>query len=118
MNWQVIDVEVNMWASHYGHFQLELCPQEVETDDCFQILPLLSGTYPIRDGNKMCLPVDNTVVGRMVVAQAWLPAGVRCERCTLRWTYRSFYTWEGATDFCSEIDVSQAFRTCADIRIE
>lgn len=85
---QVIDVLVEFSAGHLGFYEVELCAQETETDTCFKSLPIVGGTHPIRDGTRICVPYDNGGT-RLVTARVQLPAGVRCARCTLRWTYRT-----------------------------
>lgn len=86
---QIIDVVVEITANHRGHFELELCSQTTETDNCFQPLILVGGSHEIRHGNRMCVG-PSQVLGQ-IRARVQLPANVRCTRCTLRWTYRTSY---------------------------
>lgn len=75
-----------MTAAHYGHFEIELCASETETDYCFEKLPILSGNKPLRNGS-LCVGIDS----QLMTADVQLPAWVTCDRCTLRWTYRTSY---------------------------
>lgn len=80
---------VEITANHRGHFEIELCPQTTETNNCFQRLNIVSGSHEIRSGNMMCVGPAQ-VIGP-IFARVQLPANVRCTRCTLRWTYRTSY---------------------------
>lgn len=75
-----------MDAAHQGFFHIELCPQQTETNNCFQRLPVLASNNQVRDGTA-CV----TMASQTIWAEVQLPAGVRCNRCTLRWTYRTAY---------------------------
>lgn len=110
---KIIDVVVDITANHRGHFEFELCPQATETDHCFQRLNIVSGSQQIRNGNVMCSEPSQQI-GRQT-ARIQLPAGVRCTRCTLRWTYRTAYP--PAPDACFNPNPAQTFRNCVDIRI-
>lgn len=79
-------MKVDITAAHYGYFEIELCPQEIETDDCFQKLPIIAGSKPLREGT-LCVGIDS----QLMSAEVQLPAGVECKRCTLRWTWRTSY---------------------------
>lgn len=83
---QRITLKVDITAAHYGYFEIELCPQETETDNCFQKLPIISGSKPLRQGT-LCVGIDS----QLMSADVELPAGVTCRRCTLRWTWRTSY---------------------------
>jgi len=113
-----ITVESEFSAAHYGHVELELCAQETETDGCFQKLRIVSSTEEVRDSNRFCVSSGGSLP--LVRTQAQLPAGVRCNRCTLRWTYRTSYTPHGpqyGRDFCDNPGDTQTFRNCADVKI-
>lgn len=75
-----------MDAAHQGFFQIELCPQQQETNNCFQRLPVLASNNQVRDGTA-CV----TMASQTIWVDVQLPGGVRCNRCTLRWTYRTAY---------------------------
>jgi len=113
----LIEVEASFGANHNGHYFIELCPQERETDGCFQRLPIVSGSTEVRDGSRICVVDRSGAQQQSVTAQVWLPAGVRCERCTLRWTYRTSYGGWADWDKCDNPHPAQTFRNCADIKI-
>ena len=50
---KIIDLVAEFGANHYGHYYVELCPQETETDNCFQTLPIVGGSREVRDGNRI-----------------------------------------------------------------
>jgi len=109
-----IDVTVRMTANHRGNFIFELCNlNDGESNTCFQRLNMVSGSQPIRNGNMMCLNTDQQNID--MIARLQLPAGFRCTRCTLRWTYRTSYP--PAPDACFQPNNTQTFRNCVDIRI-
>jgi len=121
----VFTIEAVFQAAHRGHFEVELCPQEQETDNCFQKLQIRSASENVRDGNRVCIPYDNNAPGP-ITAAVQLPAGVRCNRCTIRWTYRISYPnhcpqspcdWSTDADCCDNPCPAQTFRNCADVRI-
>jgi len=113
-----IEVKASFGAPHGGQFTMELCPQETETDNCFSKLDIVAGNVQIKN-NTGC--VDNSMTEITVGVR--LPAGVRCNRCTIRWTYRTYYysdPWdpEWSLDKCwVNPDPTQVFRNCADVRI-
>ncbi|XP_037049032.1 uncharacterized protein LOC119083426 [Bradysia coprophila] len=110
---QVINAIVEFTANHRGGFMFELCPQVSENNNCFQRLRINSADRGVRDNNWACSGGDHQN-GQMRVA-IQLPAGVRCTRCTLRWTYRTSYP--PAPDACWNPNNAQTFRNCVDIRI-
>jgi len=71
----IIRVEAGFGATHGGQFHIELCPQELENDNCFVPLTIVSGNVNIRN-NTAC--VDNSQ--NSIVVQVQLPAGVTCNR--------------------------------------
>lgn len=116
---------VRVGAAHWGGFTIELCASQTETDNCFQFLPIVSASdgRRIRDGNRVCIPYEHAVIGGSsgndVHFRVQLPANVRCNRCTIRMTHRTFYAWstEWAQDNCFTPLPTQTFRNCADVRI-
>ncbi|KAJ6640199.1 hypothetical protein Bhyg_12948 [Pseudolycoriella hygida] len=111
-----ITVTVDITAAHYGFFALELCPQQFETDGCFEKLSIFSGSR-IRRKGTICVGIDS----QEITANVQLPAGVTCKRCTLRWTYRTSYgEVQGDPDWdpCFNRKPAQTFRNCADIEIK
>jgi len=111
----IVAITANFQAPHNGYFDIELCPQDTETDSCFQRLTIVSGTESISN-NRICVPYDN--VNKDITARVQLPAGVRCNRCTIRWNYRTAYQGHFSPyDPCFNPNPAQTFRNCADVRI-
>ena len=118
----IIEVEAEFFWAHYGFYQIDLCADAEETDSCFQPLTIVGGSQTVsEDGRRICVPFDGRP--KYVIARVQLPPGVRCERCTLRWTYRGATVygtvWPGHPEFnpCYNAQPSQTFRNCADISI-
>ncbi|OXA41282.1 hypothetical protein Fcan01_24150 [Folsomia candida] len=105
----IIEITADISAAHGGGFQVELCPQVTETDSCFQTLTIVSSNLPMWD-NRVCVPNGSAVA----TARVQLPSGVRCSRCTLRWTYRTSYP---PNPECHNPEPAQTFRNCADVAI-
>lgn len=95
---------------HFGYVEFDLCPQEAENNNCFQSLILTGGSHRLRNNRQMCVPLDGSVTRREFV-NVQLPAGVRCTRCTLRWTYRTSYPGPANWDPCFDHrQLAQTFR--------
>ena len=105
-----------MTASHYGYIEFELCISETETENCFQKLQVLSSNEEVRGGTRVCSPHGNEQE-RLITARVQLPPLVRCERCTVRWTYRTSYPGRPDWDICDNPYPAQVFRNCADVKI-
>ncbi|XP_035715836.1 uncharacterized protein LOC118438985 isoform X2 [Folsomia candida] len=117
--WTPINHTTHLIGMTTSHFQMELCAQEQETNNCFNLLPVVSASQPLRGEYQVCIPFDNPAPPNdIVTVRLQLPAGVRCSRCTLRWTYRTSYP-NGAPDWnnCYTAAPAQTFRNCADISI-
>jgi hypothetical protein len=114
---QIVEMVSDFQAAHYGHFELEICPQETETDGCFQKLHIVSASEAVRDNNRVCVPYDNNAPGP-ITARVQLPTGVTCNRCTIRWTYRTSYPGRPDWDNCDNPTPTQTFRNCADVKIQ
>jgi len=107
-----MNITMNIYAPHGGYFYFELCPSGIETDDCFQPLPIIGGNGVVKP-HGMCV-IGNENPGLDYIATVKLPEGVRCTRCTLRWTYRTGYY---SADPCFNPEPAQTFRNCGDIAI-
>ncbi|KAG4074939.1 hypothetical protein HA402_009364, partial [Bradysia odoriphaga] len=86
---QVVEVTMEITTNSRGHFEFDLCPQVTETDTCFQRLNIVGGDRQVRNGNMMCSGSGGNHPNGPVRARIHIPPGVRCTRCTLRWTYRT-----------------------------
>lgn len=86
---QVLEVTVELVANKRGHFEFDLCPHEIEDDNCFQRLNMIGGDRQIRNFTMMCTGSGDHHPNGLLRTRLHLPPGVRCNRCTLRWTYRT-----------------------------
>ncbi|KAJ8924205.1 hypothetical protein NQ315_006996 [Exocentrus adspersus] len=113
----VIDVQSKLTSNHQGTIYYSLCvlqnPNAPESgEDCFQPLKLADGsdyyTIPPTDFNP-----------RELSNKVQLPAGLTCDRCVLRWHYRSGNRWGYCDDGSSGVGCGpqETFRSCADIAI-
>ncbi|RZC36428.1 Chitin bind 3 domain containing protein, partial [Asbolus verrucosus] len=78
-----VDTSVTLTANHLGTFTFSLCvlqdPSKPESEDCFTDLKLADGSS-----------VYNVIAGDYIVTnKVQLPAGLTCERCVLRWHYKT-----------------------------
>lgn len=112
---EIINVKVQLTANHLGSFRFHLCQlmnvHHVETEECFQEHPLqlADGSYEIpvpRSKAKFDIPIR-------------LPANFTCERCVLRWHYRTGNNWGECDDGTGRLGCGpqENFRNCADISI-
>jgi len=117
---QVIEIASDKGAWHWGYEYFELCPQVTESDGCFQMLKVTSASTRVVDGTKVCVGMADDSQPDKNTAKVQLPAGVKCTRCTLRWTYRTAYPGAAGWTNCwtdPNPNGVQVFRNCADIRI-
>jgi len=115
---QIIETISDKGAWHYGYEYFELCPQVTETDNCFRMLTVVSANTRVVDGNKVCVALPNDTQPDRNTVKVQLPQGVKCDRCTLRWTYRTAYPGaKGWTNCWVDPNNVQVFRNCADISI-
>ncbi|XP_017461927.1 PREDICTED: uncharacterized protein LOC108355273, partial [Rhagoletis zephyria] len=107
----VIDVVIQLVANHLGTFQFSLCPRnsvdEIETEECF--IPLTvkgEEVYRLKTHRKGAfnLPVQ-------------LPKEVSCDRCILRWHWKSANNWGVCENGNAGIGCGpqETYRNCADI---
>ncbi|XP_018560921.1 uncharacterized protein LOC108903286 [Anoplophora glabripennis] len=110
----VIDVQIKLTANHIGTFTYSLCvledPDGPESgEDCFMPLVLEDGsTY--YNVTKEEFDIANRVQ---------LPSGITCERCVLRWHYRTGNNWGVCDDGKSQLACGpqETFRSCSDVAI-
>ncbi|XP_068895525.1 uncharacterized protein [Tenebrio molitor] len=110
----VIDVQVLLTTNHLGFFNFSLCvlqnPDAPEPDEsCFQTLTLGNGeiNYNVVSGEKS------------IDTQVKLPDGLTCNRCVLRWHYRTGNNWGQCDDgsYAEGCGPQENFRSCADVSI-
>lgn len=77
-------IMIELTQEHKGFFEFGLCDltKGPETEDCFEPLYLVEGgNYLVPD------PGDGKFINHTMTLQ--LPAHVSCDRCVLRWNYRT-----------------------------
>ncbi|KAI1301946.1 Protein pygopus [Halotydeus destructor] len=111
----VIDVVIDLVANHGGKFVFEMCWrnkfEKKETESCFE--PLL-----LADGRKDFDLDPNAKLGLKVIA-VQLPRKKSCERCVLRWHWRSGNNWGECADGTTKVGCGpqETYRNCADIAV-
>ncbi|XP_047369907.1 uncharacterized protein LOC124957160 [Vespa velutina] len=111
-----IQIQINITASHLGHFEFSICPlsnpKELEMDECFAKYPvqLADGSYKYN---------IKTFEPEVYSIEAILPQGLICEHCVLRWHYRTANSWGICDDGSGNIGCGdqEIFRSCSDIAI-
>merc|ERR1712213_211096 len=92
---QVIPIQIEITANHWGHFEFKLCANNNVDQD-----PTHEKTF-----------FDFELV---------LPAGVTCSQCIIQWTYVAANSWGRADNGteCVGCGPQENFRACADIEIK
>jgi len=110
-----IDILIDIVANHGGRFKFEMCWRnsfEVkETEDCFKPLQLVNGNWG--------LDIDsNTGPGKRLV-QVLLPREKECQKCVLRWHWKSANNWGRCDDGSHQVGCGpqETYRNCADISV-
>lgn len=113
-----IDLMVEIVANHGGTFNFEICWRDEwstkETEDCFETLQL-SG----HEEGELDYELDPNAGTGAYTMSIDLPANRTCERCVLRWHWRSANNW-GVCDDGSEgigCGYQEIYRNCADISV-
>lgn len=109
----IITVTSMITANHLGSIYFHLCkldnPDEPEIEECFKLLRLADGAthYEI-----------DTQIGA-IDARVRLPKNFTCDRCVLRWHYRTGNSWGLCEDGTANMGCGnqEIFRSCADITI-
>ncbi|XP_066245137.1 uncharacterized protein [Euwallacea similis] len=109
----IIQTEAVITANHMGSISYQLCEltddSAPETEECFQALPLIDGSYD--------QPIGKDDFN--VTSYVQLPTEMVCSRCVLRWHYRAGNNWGLCENGTSEVGCGdqETFRSCADISI-
>jgi hypothetical protein len=111
---QMVDIDVELTASHKGHFEFRICDlsQGVEDQTCFDkyLLSMADGTtrFPIPSESGHYYP------------QVQLPSNLTCSHCILQWHYVAGNNWGFCEDGTGALGCGpqETFRGCADISIE
>ncbi|KAF7267309.1 hypothetical protein GWI33_019431 [Rhynchophorus ferrugineus] len=110
---EVIPVTSILTANHLGSLHYSLCeltdPSQPETEECFKPLRLADGTAS----------TQLNVRDYQVISLVKLPDDFACDRCVLRWHYRTGNSWGDCPDGSGGVGCGdqEVFRSCADIRI-
>jgi len=113
----VIDVQVEITASHLGYFEFRLCPQNnplvPATQECLDQYLL-----PLADGSGYRHPVPNFNKG-MHNIRLRLPQNLTCRQCVLQWHYNTGNSHGQCENGSWEMGCGnqETFRGCADISI-
>ncbi|KAK5648476.1 hypothetical protein RI129_003368 [Pyrocoelia pectoralis] len=109
----VMNVTIKITANHKGTFSYSLCKlldyTKAEEENCFQ--PLL-----FADGSET-FQVNSDVFNITNLIQ--LPKDLVCDRCVLRWHYRTGNHWGQCEDGSGAVGCGpqETFRSCSDIAI-
>ncbi|XP_015837278.1 uncharacterized protein LOC107397412 [Tribolium castaneum] len=110
----VIDVQVKLTANHLGYFKYSLCvlkdPNGPEMDEkCFMPLKLVDGSVKYN-----VWKTDYLIKNKLK-----LPTKIKCDRCVLRWNYRTGNNWGNCGNGTSGLGCGpqETFRSCSDVRI-
>jgi hypothetical protein len=112
-----IDVLVDLDTNHGGYFEFELCRRDsfdiIETDECFEKLQFVDGTYRRRLKNSHS---EKGLISLSLVVPKDL---TDCPACILRWNYRAGNNWGICQDGSSATGCGpqELYRNCADISI-
>ncbi|EZA61439.1 hypothetical protein DMN91_003714 [Ooceraea biroi] len=113
---QMIELVGRITANHMGYMRYSICPlkhgKELETEECFAkyMLKMADGT------DRYVLPSHETGDYKM---SAYLPQGLTCEHCVLRWEYTAGNNWGKCEDGTHKMGCGpqETFKSCSDIRI-
>jgi len=116
---QIIDIEIELTANHWGYFELRLCPLEdptkTERQECFNKYPL---TLEGKSTSRFQIPED-TKKQEIFNYRVKLPDGVTCTHCVIQWIYYTGNTWGICENGTEAVGCGQqeTFRNCADVAI-
>jgi len=117
---QTIDIEIDISANHWGHFELKLCPtnseDEIATQECFDRNPLVLADNP--RSHQFYVPLDSPKITKFNY-KVNLPFGITCSRCVMQWTYYTGNTWGQCANGTEAMGcgAQEMFRNCADVQI-
>jgi len=117
---QTIDIEIDISANHWGHFELKLCPTNgkthLATQECFDKHPLVLAENPRT--HQFYVPLDSPKITKFNY-QVQLPYGLTCSQCVMQWTYYTGNTWGTCNNGTEGMGcgTQEWFRNCADVQI-
>ncbi|CAH2008268.1 unnamed protein product [Acanthoscelides obtectus] len=116
---QVVDIEIELTANHYGRFEVLLCPNnnpsQEASQECFNRYPLY-----IRGTRDLAYQIPEDGKKKAVFRyQVQLPPYVTCTQCVLQWTYFTGNQWGMCPNGTQAqgCGKSETFRNCADVAI-
>jgi len=80
-------LQVQLTASHYGHFEFRLCADKKSVDELVTQECLDKHLLKLEDGTTE-FPIP-TLEAKNYYPVIQLPADVNCEFCVLQWTYHT-----------------------------
>jgi len=117
---QTIDIEIDISANHWGHFELKICPvdgkKSLATQECFDKHPLVLADNP--RSHQFYVPLDSPKITKFNY-QVVLPYGLTCSQCVIQWTYYTGNTWGVCANGTEGMGcgTQETFRNCADVQI-
>jgi len=117
---QTIDVEIDISANHWGHFELKICPTNGKysraTQDCFDKHPLVLADN--QKSHQFYVPLDSPKITKFNY-KVILPFGLSCSQCVIQWTYYTGNTWGQCRNGTEGMGCGnqEMFRNCADVQI-
>lgn len=125
-----IDIMIEIVANHGGLFNFEMCWRQnltiKESEDCFEPLHLSpeSQKHAVGDletsGNEFDYVLDSAAGTGMFTLSVKLPEDKTCDKCIMRWHWRSANNW-GVCDDGSEgigCGYQEIYRNCADVSVK
>ncbi|KAK9874455.1 hypothetical protein WA026_002796 [Henosepilachna vigintioctopunctata] len=114
----VINIRVELTASHFGYFEFAICPDyKTTTQECLDknILKLIKPQEGVDHNKSKYFPKDGNKVYEMKYR---LPKR-RCDHCVLQWRYRAGNNWGNCPNGTGAVGCGpqEEFRACADITI-
>lgn len=109
---QEIPLSIEFTTAHQGYFQIHLCDEISESESCFN-----RNVLKFSNGEKNYLiPWEEPM---WINTTAFLPAHIKCDRCTLRLHYRAGNTWGKCPDGTQAMGcgLQETFRSCSDVSI-
>ncbi len=81
----MVQLQVNLTASHYGHFEFRLCADKKSVDELVTKECLDKHLLQFEDGTTEFPILDVTT--QFYYPRVQLPRDVNCEFCVMQWTY-------------------------------
>lgn len=118
-----IDLMIEIVANHGGQFKFEMCWRDswndTETEDCFEGLKV-SVAKENNNQPSDYYQLDPTSGTGIFTMSVDLPIDRTCERCILRWHWKSANNWGVCEDGSEKVGCGyqEVYRNCADISVK